>query len=223
MPKLLTLIKRPDGMERGDFCREFLAGARARSKAPAVGRFIVNLVDVPAEEAGLRPGGEPSYDVVTEEWFENAADMGSGDVSNNGLIAGTADAYEVTELTKKEYDRGWPDGERSPGIKSIYIARRHKDMTQAEYARYWSDQHGPLALRIHIGMWRYTQNVVVSAKSPGAPHFDGFALLHFRTSEDLRERFYLDDAGRNAIAEDVARFTSGGRVLHTSEYILRSE
>ena len=220
MTKLLTLIKRPEGVERPDFCREFLAHARARANQPGLSRLIVNVVDVPAEEAGLRPGGEPSYDVVTEEWFD-------GEPAGRALLqdgpAATTDAYEVTEVTKKEYDRDWPDGERSPGIKSIYIARRHKDMTQEEYARYWSDQHGPLALRIHIGMWRYTQNVVVSAKSAGAPHFDGFALLHFRTGEDLRERFYINDAGRAAIAEDVAKFTSGGRVLHTSEYILRSE
>ena len=222
MPKLLTLIKRPEGVERADFCREFLADARARSGEPSVGRFIVNLVDVPAQDAGLRPGGEPSYDVVTEQWFDDAAGLDRA-LSNSRPIAGSGDAYEVTEVTKKDYERGWADGQRSPGIKSIYIARRHKDMTQDEYARYWSDQHGPLALRIHIGMWRYTQNVVVSAKSPGAPHFDGFALLHFRTGEDLRERFYIDDAGRAAIAEDVAKFTSGGRVLHTSEYILRSE
>jgi uncharacterized protein (TIGR02118 family) len=220
MTKLLTLIKRPEGAERGAFCPEFLEAAREKAEAPGGGRFIVNLVDVPAEEAGLRPGGEPSYDVVVEEWFDDEAEGGT--VLHYGPTAGATDVYEVTETAKKEYERDWPDGERSPGIKSFYIARRHKEMTQAQYAAYWSDRHAPLALRVHIGMWRYTQNVVVSARSEGAPHFDGFALLHFRTGEDLRERFYVDDAGRAAIAEDVAKFTSGGRALHTSEYILRS-
>ena len=221
MTKLLTLIKRPAGVERAAFCGDFLAAARANAEEPHASRFIVNLVDVPAEEAGLRPGGEPSYDVVTEIWLDEGAPQAAV-APDYGISVGAADSYEVTEVTKKEYERDWPDGERSPGIKSIYIARRHKEMTQDQYARYWSEQHGPLALRIHVGMWRYTQNVVVSARSEGAPHFDGFALLHFRTGEDLRERFYADDAGRAAIAEDVAKFTSGGRVLHTSEYILRS-
>ncbi len=220
MNKLLTLIRRPEGAGREAFCAKFLEAAREHADSAELGRFIVNLVDVPAEEAGLRPGGEPSYDAVTEMWFDDAEGRA---VSQYGPAAGALHGFEVTEETKKEYDRDWPDGERSPGIKSIYIARRAKDMTQAQYAAYWSDRHGPLALRIHIGMWRYTQNVVVSSMSEGAPHFDGFALLHFRTGEDLRERFYIDDAGRAAIAEDVEKFTSGGRVLHTSEYILRSE
>ena len=79
----------------------------------------------------------------------------------------------------------------------------------------------PLALRIHIGMWRYTRNVVSAALTPGAPDWDGMAILHFRTAEDLRERFYDSDAGRRAIAEDVAKFSGAGKALHTSEWILK--
>jgi hypothetical protein len=47
------------------------------------------------------------------------------------------------------------------------------------------------------------------------------AILHFRTAQDLRERFYDSDAGRAAIAADVAKFSGGGRALHTSEWILK--
>jgi uncharacterized protein (TIGR02118 family) len=127
----------------------------------------------------------------------------------------------VNEKVEREYDRTWPTGERSPGVKSFFLALRRPDMTHGQFADYWGNQHAPLALKIHVGMWRYTRNVVTEALTPGAPNWDGAAILHFRTARDLRERFYDSDEGRAAIAVDVAKFTGGGRALHASEWILK--
>jgi uncharacterized protein (TIGR02118 family) len=213
--KHIALVKRPPGTDRREFCHEYLAAARLGAADSSAIAVVVNLVDIPAEEAGLRPGGEPSYDAMLETWqAEGGPDALSG-------LPGTAQVYRVDETVEREYERDWPIGERSPGVKSIYLARRRRDMTQDQYAAYWGRKHAPLALRVHVGMWRYARNVVIQS-APGSDKWDGFAVLHFRTAEDLRERFYDSEAGREAIAADVAEFTSGGRALHTSEYVLKA-
>lgn len=217
LEKLLALVNRPPGDDRATFCAQFLETARSGAReVAAIERLIVNLVDVPAEDAGLRPGGEPSYDAVAEAWLANGASGTAFPLE----LPGTAHVYRVEETVERDYERTWPVGDRSPGVKSIYLARRSRDMTQDEYAAYWGDRHAPLALKVHVGMWRYARNVVIEG-APGSAHWDGFAVLHFRTAEDLRERFYDSEAGRAAIAADVAEFTSGGRALHTSEFILK--
>jgi uncharacterized protein (TIGR02118 family) len=218
MPKHLSLIKRANGVSRDDFSNGFLEwGREIVASAPAgLHSLVVNLVDIPAEEAGLRPGGEPTFDGVLEVWTDDA-----DSIQLPSELISASHVYRVEEKVEKPYDRTWPEGQRSPGVKSFFLALRHPSMSHDEMARYWGEQHAPLALRIHVGMWRYTRNVVVEARSDSAPDWDGMAMLHFRTAQDLRERFYDSDAGRAAIAADVAKFSGGGRALHTSEWILK--
>lgn len=223
MEKSLALVKRAEGLSREAFHEEFLAAMRACAASASAGLsgLTANLVDVPAEEAGLRPGGAPAFDAVLEAWCETDA-VADAVFALPKDLAAECHVYRVAEKVEKPNQRDWPDGERSPGVKSFYLALRHPSMTHEEMARYWGEQHAPLALKIHIGMWRYTRNVVTSVATAGAPDWDGMAILHFRTSEDLRERFYDSDAGRAAIAADVAKFSGGGKALHTSEWILRT-
>jgi uncharacterized protein (TIGR02118 family) len=218
MEKRLALLKRAPGVTREAFFDAVNEQTRLSARDEAVAGLVVNLVDVPPEEAGLRPGGEPAFDAVIETWCQPNADPSSSGMA----VGGQCQIYRVAEFTHKQYQRDWPDGQRSPGVKSFYLAGRHPSMTHEEMARYWGEQHAPLALRIHIGMWRYTRNVVSAALTPGAPDWDGMAILHFRTAEDLRERFYDSEAGRRAIAEDVAKFSGAGKALHTSEWILKA-
>lgn len=218
MNKLFVLLKRAEGADRREFCAAVLSHAKQQADVPGVAGLVVNLVDVPPQDAGLRPGGEPSYDAAVEVWLEEGPNWPAGFPFD---VPGSLTVYAVRETVERDYDRDWPLAERSPGVKSIYLARRRLDMTQDEYAAYWGQHHAPLALKVHAGLWRYARNVVITS-SPGSHKWDGFAVLHFRTAQDLRERFYDSDEGRAAIAADVAEFTSGGRALHTSEYVLRA-
>ncbi|MGE0601215.1 MAG: EthD domain-containing protein [Dehalococcoidia bacterium] len=217
MAKQLSLLKRADGFTREAFAEQFLAWGRDLAAHPPAGLegLTLNPVDIPAEEAGLRPGGEPAFDAVLEAWSDSGAPL-----EPPSTLGGACHTYLVEETVEKPYARTWPAGERSPGVKSFFLALRHPSMTHGEMARYWGEQHAPLALRIHVGMWRYTRNVVTRPLTSNAPDWDGMAILHFQTSHDLRERFYDSEDGRAAIAADVAKFSGGGRSLHTSEWIL---
>ncbi len=225
MEKILALGQRAPHLSRQQFFDAFMGRAVPLVVAqPGAVRYIVNLVDIPAEEVGLRPGGEPAFDVVTETWVDSVDGFLSVMASVRPQIQdmlGSAPVYHVSEHLERDYTRDWPAGERSPGIKSFYLAKRRDDLTHEAFAHHWGANHAPLALRHHIGMWRYVRNVVTRAIGPAAPDWDGMAALHFRTAADFRERFYDSDEGRRIIAADVASFTTGGRVLHTSEYIVK--
>lgn len=116
------------------------------------------------------------------------------------------DAYVVDEHVRFEYERTWPDGTTSPGPRRISFIRRASGISRADMARHWGDVHSKLVPVHHPGVWRYVQNVVVAPATPDAPEVDGIAELHFRTVDDLRNRFYDSDEGRRIVAEDVRHF-----------------
>ena len=96
---------------------------------------------------------------------------------------------------------GPPPPERS--IASFGLVG-HPDLSHDEADAHWRDIHGPLALRCHAAMCDYTQLSVVGVHH-GLP-LDGIALCAFDTRQDLRERFFNDDAARAEIEADVASF-----------------
>jgi hypothetical protein len=69
-------------------------------------------------------------------------------------------------------------------------------------------------------MWKYVQDVVLRALTPGAPDFDGFSELHFPTAADMRERFVDSPEGGRRIEQDVAKFVGSAVRLDSSEYVL---
>jgi len=80
----------------------------------------------------------------------------------------------------------------------------HPDLTHRQADDHWRDRHGPLALRCHAAMCDYTQLSVVARLS--GLELDGIALCAFDSRQDLRERFFNDDAARAEIIADVASF-----------------
>jgi uncharacterized protein (TIGR02118 family) len=121
------------------------------------------------------------------------------------------DAYAVAERVQIDYERTWPDGEPSPGVRRMSFLHRADGISREEMSAHWSDVHAPLARVHHPAIWRYVQNTVVEPLTPGAPDIDAVAELHFRSREDLRDRFYDSDEGRRIIGEDVRRFLDPAR------------
>jgi uncharacterized protein (TIGR02118 family) len=146
------------------------------------------------------PPTQPPSAATVARWFPDA----------------DVDAYLVEEHVRIEYDRDWPDGTVSPGVRRMSFVRAAPGLTRAEMARHWGEVHWPIAQVHHPALWRYVQNVVVEPLTAAAPEVDGIAELHFRSISDLRERFYDSDEGLQIVAADVRQFLdrgAGWRVL----------
>ena len=117
-------------------------------------------------------------------------------------VDGGLRSFEVTSTVQLD----GPDGAL---VMWVLFAVRRSLGRDAGLA-HWRDVHAPLARKHHVGMCRYVQHVVVDGTDPTV---DAIAELHFASPEDLRDRFYDSDAGRAAIAADVAVF--GSRLADT--------
>jgi uncharacterized protein (TIGR02118 family) len=226
MEKILTLLRRPASQDAAAFCAGCLAEGRrlTRDADTALRRCIVNVADDAAKEGVLDPKRPPpAYDAAVETWW-TSADTGEPLLAVLARLGGDCYSYRVREVVQKQYARTWAVGERSPGIKGVYTVNRRADLSHEGFAKHWRDGHGPLALKHHVGLIKYVQNVSLGAITPGAPAFDGFATLHFPTARDMRERFYDSPEGARIIAADVKKFIgSPSMQINCSEYLLRDQ
>jgi uncharacterized protein (TIGR02118 family) len=121
-------------------------------------------------------------------------------------VARRIEAFRVDVGRPKRWERTWPDGEDAPGLKMVSFMRRADGLTRQQFTRHWTERHAPLALRHHVGLWNYRQNVVRRAFTPGGGQIDGIAELHFRSRASFDDEFFDDDEGRAIILADVKRF-----------------
>ncbi len=117
--------------------------------------------------------------------------------------------YVVYSRAMRQHPARWTQDLPTPGLVAAFGLVARADLSHAEADAHWRDTHAPLALRIHIGMWDYTQCSVVHRLS--GLDLDGVALCGFGSEADLRERFFDGPDGRRAIVEDVATFVDTGR------------
>ncbi len=154
-------------------------------------------------------GDIPNADSLVTLGLERAHDL--DDVAARDVLhrlARRVDVWRVEPYDRKSNaaDRDWPDGVASPGVKMVSFVQRAPELTHEQFVRHWTERHTPLALRHHVGLWHYRQNVVRRAFTPGGRAIDGIGELHFRTRADFETRFYDSDEGLQAIREDVKRF-----------------
>jgi hypothetical protein len=141
------------------------------------------------------------------------------------LEAGAADLpgfsgiYRATEALPVRYERGWPDGVRTPGVCLLTLFHRPPRLDYGRFIHRWHVGHTGLSLRLHP-LWHYNRNVVeqvgtqdfatagngsgtatiertgagspVGAVPDATPPFDGIVEEHFRCRKDLLNpfRFY---------------------------------
>lgn len=131
-------------------------------------------------------------------------------------------AYEVDEVVQREYERTWPAGAASPGVKIVCLVRRRPDLSPAAYSEHWRERHGPLALAHQPGFWHYVQNHVVSRLTDDTPDFDGIGELHFRTADAVQDGMFDSEEGMRLIWEDTERFMShdGSTTLPAQEHLV---
>ena len=131
--------------------------------------------------------------------------------------------YAVEEHRRRVAEHDQPLGEPSPGFVWFTFMRRLDGITHDEFARRWCDGHWPLVQKHHPAVWGYTQNVVKAALTPDAPHWDGIGELHFKTPEDMRDRMYDSEEGKQIIWNDINRFldTTAGNRFYAREVVLQ--
>jgi uncharacterized protein (TIGR02118 family) len=131
-------------------------------------------------------------------------------------------AYEVDEVVQREYERTWPAGAASPGVKIVCLVRRRPDLSHAAYSAHWRERHGPLALAHQPGFWHYVQNHVVRRLTDDTPDFDGIGELHFRSADAVQDGMFDSEEGMRLIWEDTERFMDhdGSTTLPAQEHLV---
>ena len=116
-----------------------------------------------------------------------------------------ARAWLVEEHVPLVYERSWPSGTPSPGVRMVSSLTRCENLTKEAFAAHWLGPHVEVALSYTVPFWHYNQNVVREALTPNSPE-DGFVGMHFRTAERMRARWadHPTEAARGAA--DAKRF-----------------
>ncbi len=87
--------------------------------------------------------------------------------------------YLVSESMYTEYGgnrhsgpRGWPDGERSPGVVMVTLLERPAHMSHADWIAHWHGVQSPESEAIQPRT-RYVRNAVLWPVTAGAPPYEG--------------------------------------------------
>lgn len=234
--KFMSLISRGPGQDAAAFRQWFV-----REHAPAIleqiprlNHYIVNVNDVSpgfGEAQPLQTAPVP-YDVVTEMWIEPASSAEGAAELYKAAVApaveqslrprsATCHSYLVADVVEKDAQKFAP-GERAPGVNLVSAITWGEGKTAEQGRNGWRN-HGPLACRIHIGMTRYVRNVIEQAVTPGAPGYNGIAMLYFPTVQDLEQRLYDSPQSVEVIAKDVAGFVNLEKIVtfYTGQYVMK--
>ena len=161
-------------------------------------------------------------------WAVPALQRSSLQVSDDGLAVWMLWFDEIPDAAWP--DAAWPEGSQvyavverpqwasndPVGVTRVSFLRRSAGLTRQQFGDHWRDIHAPLARRHHPNVIRYVQNVVVASLTPETEEVDGIAELSYVSVEDMHERHYDSDAGRDIIAADVREFidlSAGWRAL----------
>ncbi len=240
--KVMSLIAADPNSDRAAFRDRFLHqhAQHVLWHCPRIRRYVVDLVDVDAKvvfrgkttppHRELHP---PPFDVITEMWFDSFDDFkdpnrlydtpAGRELIQDELAAMGARSYHYLISPVVQWDRNPPAviGQRSPGVKSMFISRRYENLDIKAAEKAWRE-HRIAAVKYHNYATRYVQNGVIAALTPDAPVWHGCAELFYPTLEDLEQRFVGGtEEGEVEIAKDAARFVEDSYPLFTSEYVLR--
>ncbi len=179
----------------------------------ATGNDLDAAADVAARLGGISYLGDP--DEQRDLPFRALVRVMTDDLDLLTPAAGVG-LYVGFSRTIRERPESASPGTPSPGVTAVFPLLHHPELDHRHSDHHWRDTHAPLALRHHPGMWDYTQLSVVHTIS--GPRVDGFALVSFASTTDMKERFFGDDHDRKVIYADVASFADPGsprRVVST--------
>jgi len=226
MTKLMLALTRKPSLDAEAFLdwleKEWLP---ALKKDPQLKGLVLDRRITDQTELGDMAGGDTGkLDAVVSLYLPPASPLEQSLVNDPGLAAHCQRRllFEVEERRLLRIQRNWPDGERSPGVKMTCFMRPPAGRQLEECVRYWRHNHGPLALRVHIGLWGYCQNVVKREVGESSAPVLGVSELHFQSYADYRDRYFDSPAGVAEVMADVPHFMSvpDSDTINASERIL---
>ncbi len=118
-------------------------------------------------------------------------------------------AWIACERTIRPRPQTASPGTTLPGVIGVFPLIANPTLGHDAADAHWRDNHAPLALEIHLVMSHYRQLCIISHLH--GLELDGIALCGTDTVDDLREHFFKDEAGRQAILNDIAHFADTKR------------
>jgi hypothetical protein len=219
--KLFLFFYRAPWLTRGEFAQRYLSEhvPLMLQHCPHITRYVANVVENDIE--GFDNASELWVDAI-EDFMDPSRLYGSPEgqqaveKSRDALVGRTV-AYSVSERVQRDYERTWPDGERSPGQKLIAPLNRIDGLTHEQFVEHWTTTHSQLALEHVLGMGRYVTNVVERALTPGAPEIDGIVEVHY-----TGKREFDSPDGQRIMVEDTQSLLQTPVRHMAGEYIFRS-
>jgi hypothetical protein len=240
--KVMSLIACDPRRDRAAFRDRFLHhhAELVLLHCPKIRRYVVDLVDVKAKvvfRGNARPPHReldpPPFEVITEMWFDSFDDFkdptrlyaspAGEELITDDLAAMGARSYHYLVSPVVQWDKvpPVPPGQRTPGVKSMFISRRLENLDIKAAEKAWRE-HRIAAEKYHCYATRYVQNGVIASLTQDAPVWHGCAELFYPTLEDLEQRFVGGTIeGEVEIAKDAGRFVADSYPLFTSEHIVR--
>lgn len=141
-------------------------------------------------------------------WFGSIDDREPVAAALAGGPASPVHAYLVAESVPLDYgdERGWRDGERSPGQSITTVFDKRPDIDDERFFAIWHGEHTPLSFEIHP-FWSYIRNTVVRPLTPGAPSLRAIVYESVPTAEDMFDlhRFFGSGGDQALLAERIAQ------------------
>ncbi|MGI9578902.1 MAG: hypothetical protein ACR2OH_11915 [Microthrixaceae bacterium] len=125
-------------------------------------------------------------------------------------LAERVEGYLVAESVYSEYGqrrgepRGWPAGQRSPGITTVAVVKRNVSMTEPEFTELWYGRQSPMSEAAQPRL-RYVRNRVVRALTAGSAPLDGIVMESWPSEEVVDDllAFHNDDAENLTVMMDT--------------------
>jgi hypothetical protein len=194
--------------------------------------LTINVVDPAIDMSATVAVPDKGVGATVGLWLNSLDDRGPFESALGGA-AGRMAGYLVTESVPLAYqERGWPDGERSPGVKQLTMFDKRADIDDAQFFARWHGSHTPLTFEVHP-VCLYVRQAVARAVTDGAPRWRGIVEEGLREVEDLTDPMRYFSAGDSPdtlehnvkrVMDDVSSFLDLGSVesYPTAEYILRT-
>jgi hypothetical protein len=132
--------------------------------------------------------------------------------------------FDGPALARYEVDRHelWDDGLDGPSYSMFAFFRPPEGLEGGAFVSEYR-AHAAVARVQHPGIRRYCQDIVVAFEGEERWRCSGISELHFASREEFRDRFWLNDASRDVIGQDVLRFSDpqAAKQLVGAEVVLR--